>query len=270
MKKYLGIILALVVLTTSVLSASATPVSPYTIFGDDDRWVVTDTTVSPYSSVCNLTITYANGKIGYGTGFMVSKNNMATAAHCLYDHTKGGWVKSIAIVPGDNTADKPFGTITAIPSNSDFVVPSDWTQNANTASDYGVVVLDKAVSSNIGSLNMYVPSDSYLDGLEVSLSGYDYKTRKQYLATGLITGYDSYRIKFRLDTLSGMSGSPVYDSDNEVIGIYNYAVSGVGDGTLDDDAPASQYNRCQRITSSIKTFLLRSKGVRSADVSINT
>ena len=78
---------------------------PNTIFGTDNRQVVTNTSAKGANAVCNLTLTFKKDGITYtkyGTGFMYSRYNMGTAGHCIWDPSLDTYVYSIKIMPGDN------------------------------------------------------------------------------------------------------------------------------------------------------------------------
>lgn len=251
MKKFLAVLLAMCLSLGMTSLAYANDITPYTIFGPDDRAIITNTKDDPYNAVCNLTITYTNGEVRYGTGFMVSDRNVATAGHVLYDSTQGGWAKSITIVPGDKVGTRPFSPIIANYSTSQFTVVTAWKNDRDPDSDYGVISLNNSVSDRIGYFNLDSPSDYELENLDISISGYDYISRNQYLSMGTLNNATSERLIFHVDTLSGMSGSPIYDSRDNVIGIYNY---GAGGDNLPDSSTKQNWGR--RMTSAIESFLL--------------
>ena len=68
------------------------------IFGNDDRETVSDPTMFPYRTIAKLIIYYPNEASPYvGTGFMYGPRSMATAAHNLYDSSKGGYARNCYI-----------------------------------------------------------------------------------------------------------------------------------------------------------------------------
>ena len=72
----------------SCLTNPGSPLSPTTILGEDNRFL-SPPTAPPYSSVACLVASFDTDGDGvanttsYGTGFLVSKNVLVTAAHCL-------------------------------------------------------------------------------------------------------------------------------------------------------------------------------------------
>ena len=83
MKKIISIFLALSLVIVSAISVFAGGEGmSRTIFGNDDRYTVTSTS-GKNLSIAKLKITYNDGSVGYGTGFLLSSTKVATAAHCL-------------------------------------------------------------------------------------------------------------------------------------------------------------------------------------------
>lgn len=73
---------------------------------------VTDRTGFPYSAVVYVSVRWGDGSGTSGSGVVVGVNDVLTAAHVVYDRTKGGWASSVTIYPGADTQprlDAPFG-----------------------------------------------------------------------------------------------------------------------------------------------------------------
>ncbi|MEG1389874.1 MAG: hypothetical protein RSD07_05875, partial [Angelakisella sp.] len=65
-RKLLSLVLAVVMVCAVSTTAWADgSLSPYTIFGEDNRVKVSKTTASPYSAVCNLTLKWSDGTTTY-------------------------------------------------------------------------------------------------------------------------------------------------------------------------------------------------------------
>lgn len=65
----------------------------------------------PYSAIVHVTVTFSDGYTGSGSGVMVGRNDVLTAAHVVY--RGGASVVDVDIAPGsDGWYDRPYGTIT--------------------------------------------------------------------------------------------------------------------------------------------------------------
>ena len=79
---------------------------------------VSATSQSPYSSVVLVKAFFPNGRVSIGSGVLVGKNDVLTAAHVIYDPSRGGYASSIQILPGADyngltgvVENAPFGTL---------------------------------------------------------------------------------------------------------------------------------------------------------------
>ena len=70
---------------TGILTGENSSVSARAILGNDNRWKVPDATATPYAAVGLVEVTYTNGWVSRGTGFMVSSKTMLTAAHNIVE-----------------------------------------------------------------------------------------------------------------------------------------------------------------------------------------
>lgn len=79
----------------------------------DSRKRLVDTTVFPRSTVVRLTLQWRLAAGEYETstcsGTLVSRDAAVTAAHCLFDNERGGWVHSVKVIPALSGNYKPFG-----------------------------------------------------------------------------------------------------------------------------------------------------------------
>lgn len=78
--------------------------------GPDDRKQITDSSSYPYSAVGWLFA--QDQKDGWSTcsATLIGPKTVITAAHCVYDHGTGGWVKQLLFIPGATDAESaPFG-----------------------------------------------------------------------------------------------------------------------------------------------------------------
>ncbi|MCZ0704454.1 V8-like Glu-specific endopeptidase [Natronobacillus azotifigens] len=94
---------------------------PSSINFPDERTLIKDTTVHPNSAIAYVFIVYDGGYYN-GSGFMFGPKTVLTNSHCLW-HPEYGYAQFIAVYPGRNGDDIPFGGSSAqqIIVNSDFV-----------------------------------------------------------------------------------------------------------------------------------------------------
>jgi len=272
MKRLTSIILCVSMLLALNISASATQVqrtepnmgvqniyTPDSIFGDDDSIIVSSSTSRqyPHRAIAKLKIKFPNSSTIFdGTGFMYGEDVMATAAHCLYDGRYGGWAEYIDIFLGQNTSStSPYGTIRVYSSNlnvmSGYINDDNNNQIAgNWEYDCGAIKLPSAIGNTVGWFGL---DTSVSSGDTVTVSGYRAGQNYQRKHTGSIISVNTYDITYRMDTLQGQSGCPVFTSDYYVIGINNYGAN--GGNCLSDDASDYEYNSAARIDYSVLNFL---------------
>ena len=69
------------------------------IIGTDDREMIANTKKAPYKYIGKLEVGYESGKSDEGTGFLVGKSLVLTAAHCVYFLQKiSEWKKNHDII----------------------------------------------------------------------------------------------------------------------------------------------------------------------------
>ena len=177
--------------------------SPQTVFGDDEARKATSADGRGYSAVAKLYITYPDGGVRQGTGFLYGDHAMGTAAHCLYDGRYGGKAKSIKVV-------LPHKTV--IVDSSKLRYPTQWSAGSSSTVagdwkyDYGTITLPAGTARTYFGL--------FRDGAKGE--GYARISRDKIRAIG------TTNLMFHHDILSGQSGAPIYDDEGYVVGIFNY------------------------------------------------
>lgn len=191
------------------------------IIGSDDRITVTNTSSFPYSAIAYLTVNYSCGCSGTGNGFMVSKNCMLTAGHCIVCADHGKDAMSITASFGMQSSTNYLIRVTATPSNSVIYHDPQYTGTQKNY-DYGYVVFETNVGNTTGWFGLASRNDSTLDGMSVTVTGYEKTSLKR--CSGEITSVATSRIKYDADTVEGQSGAPVYFYDatygNVVVAIH--------------------------------------------------
>lgn len=234
--------------------AAVTPENPPTIFGQDDRQIISDPAQTPYSGIAKLYITYKNGTTGEGTGFIFGDNVVATAAHCLYDtrYGRGGEAASITIVPGlggDGQA-LPGQTVTA--AEKPYHYPLRWKTAADWRYDYGVITVPSKWDGRVERLALAdweALSDQSLCGETLSIAGYDDRSANLYLSSGPVRSARPFDLLYEIDILAGESGAPVLNASGQVVAIQNYGAN------VGASAQQNPFNSGARMTEKLYRFL---------------
>ena len=203
------------------------------IIGSDDRRPITDISDSPWRMICSLEIQTNRGN-GVGTGCVIGKSTILTAAHNLIDKEGGGLRKAsqITVFPG-RSGDRTFGNIIKtvsvnVDNNSGVYIPSRWLSSQDAAFDYALIFLNQNIGDFTGGFGLRVLGDNELRGKRVSLAGYpDSRRGKRLLfAQNVIQQREgTNRIRHLIDTEQGQSGSPLWFQNSSnggrlVVGIH--------------------------------------------------
>lgn len=186
-----------------------------TIFGSDDR-VNVKASSYPYSAIAYMVVKAQCGCSWSGTGFMVSKNRMLTAAHCLVCTRHGKWAKNLTLYFGRTSAKKYVYKY----SGKWYAWAGDTFPNKSyrTDWDYACVKLYKNVGDKTGWLKpVWKSKDSELKSTWITVAGY--RDGKLKAAAGTVTPIGSNHLGYTIDTQPGSSGGPVFDADYKVYGI---------------------------------------------------
>ncbi|MGL4230013.1 MAG: trypsin-like serine peptidase [Casimicrobium sp.] len=198
------------------------------IIGNDDRIRITATTSTHWRRVCALRITFPNGAVYRGTGFFIGRRAVATAGHCVYLASQGGWARSIEVIPGMNDSTRPFGTATS----SNLRSVTGWTQQARPECDYGCIVLPENSFGgvNLGAFGFAALSADALNAQAAVLGGYpgDKPFAQLWGMSRKFKTVNANTLVYDIDTMGGQSGAPVYVIRNNqrcVVGIHNYGAA---------------------------------------------
>lgn len=177
------------------------------------------------------------------SGFMYGRNMIATAAHCVYDRKKGGYLSDYEVFPSAwysyryGRSVHPFPRCEMNPGQA--FAPKGWRKNHDLVFDFAAlrVRCPSPYGDRLGDYTgMYGISNTYADSLggrNVGLLGYPYKPlndKPNALLRGdgpvYRTGRHKSRFYFKVKVAGGDSGSPVYLWDEPgrqmVVGITSY------------------------------------------------
>ncbi len=221
-----------------VYEAESSVADTRSIIGADNRKRVVFVKSNPYYRIGFLYITDADGKDHVGTGFLISKNYMLTAAHCVY--MSGKPVKSITAYFGAN--DYNYGVSA---NGSVFGWCSSYPNNKSIANDWGYIKLGSNAGNTCGWFGIGYTTDANLESANFVICGYpsdkityskDSKMHGQKVQmwedSGRLTKAYAGYITYKMDTYGGQSGSPIYNSSTQTVyGIHHgEAVSGSANG----------------------------------------
>jgi glutamyl endopeptidase len=210
---------------------------------DSQQVVVPDTTLFPWRASAALRITVpGQTEVFNGTGWFIGPYTLVTAAHAVFPREFGGhvgWAISIDVIPGLNgdSNPPPFG----VSRSTSFFCPNGWQDSGDTRLDYGAILLEQSVGSEVGTLGYATYSDQDILQSVANLTGYPVDPPNpnappgtQFYGAGAITHVDETFIYYNLDTLPGESGSAVYRNiaDQSFVMAIHEAVIGDSDRGL--------------------------------------
>ncbi|TAJ43968.1 PKD domain-containing protein [Methanofollis fontis] len=214
--------------STGILSLPSSSIQ--SVWGEDTRFRVADTTQYPWRTICNLLMTYPGSEKTYiGSGAIIDDFHVLTAGHNVYDREdKLGWAESIEVIPGQTTDEAgrilmPFGQAKA----TLMTTVEKWMEEGDSRHDWAVITLDRSIGRYTGWMGMtndYYWSDIYAG--ELSVAGYPGDLDRGYVMyqdDNLGSEASYYNHWYYMDTYGGMSGSPVWymqDGDPYILSVH--------------------------------------------------
>lgn len=193
-----------------------------TVFPPDTRAKVDPTTVLPYLFFGQLEIQFPKGDRGFGTGVLIDRQHVLTAAHNLYQNKRGGWAQMVNFSLARNANSYPYQSVDFkrlnVPDEYKSVSPQGPDSNGQVGDhkqylyDYGVVTLQTALDPADGLfLPMYPADDETLNGHAASVAGYpgDKSTGTMWNDNGALMPPTDEFLFYRMSTFRGNSGSAV-------------------------------------------------------------
>ncbi len=193
-----------------------------TTCGCDGRTQVSNVNIAPYNKIALLLIEWSEDVTTQAMGFLINSKHMLTNAHCVYN-PEYGTVKSITAYFGA----KGYTYSSSI-SASDWSYCSSYPSDDSASNDWAHIELGSSPGRGYFSLSASVTSSTTL-----TLCGYlgdraiydmdatiNNRLWYMYKMSGVAEGvYSKCLYYYKIDTNRGQSGSPIYNSANQVVGI---------------------------------------------------
>ncbi|GGA87546.1 trypsin-like serine peptidase [Staphylococcus muscae] len=195
------------------------------IIGKDTRTVVKDYLKNPYKKIVLLDIKFKNNT-GTGTGAMINKNTVLTAAHNVYSSELGGFAKNITVYAGLSKSKLPIGQAHVTQK----FLQKEWETTGLPKYDFAILKLD----NNLGCKTGYFSFSQDLSlNQTLQIAGYpgDKGSITQYSGKGTLLSFTNDNLFYDVDTYNGESGSPILNDKNLIIGIHTNGFSNYNYGT---------------------------------------
>ena len=162
----------------------------------------------PYCAVDKLFMTFG-GEDFAGSAWVVAEQAVFTAAHCIYDHKRGGWADNVLFVPQFDADAAPVGKWTS----RSVVALKGWIQDHKFDYDLAAFVTDRPIRPETGSLGWmanHAPNQGPYKSIgypKVPLHGFRFDGRRMWQSVG---GYiqGTNPIQMHNNMTGGCSGGP--------------------------------------------------------------
>lgn len=210
------------------LNVSLSVASDFNIWNTKDPQSYSDT-----RAAAKLLIKCRNGLSFVGSGFLVSKDTVVTAGHCIYSHTNGGWPEYITVIPSysKDYTNGYYGNLT----DADVVeVGSDWINLTDATDDWGIIKLSNSFSLN-NYYEIWATTDKdHIVGWSIRTIGYPNYEREANMRNSygnvieIYTNSHKRLVHTNAWGEPGMSGGPILEGGKKVIGLVRGGPSGIG------------------------------------------
>jgi len=212
------------------------------VIGTDDRIQESVPGTYPWEAIVYLTTNQ-----GQCTGFMLSRDVVVTAGHCVYE---GGWVTSYTAVPGKVGSSNPYGSCSG--GIADVWTNSTWISSGSADADYGLIKLTCDIGNTVGWFGWWYNEGETLTGTYLYVEGYpaDKPYATMWWDSDPVSSQSATRLFYSIDTAGGQSGSPIYHYNSTTAGLCSgWCVTGIHKG-----ATGSQ-NHGTRFNSTVMSFI---------------
>jgi Ca2+-binding RTX toxin-like protein len=202
----------------------------------------------PFSTVCYIEVTWKNGSRSTGSGVIVGKNDVLTAAHVIYDANKGGFASIVTIYPGYDSApiEQPIGSYnsrlmsayTNFDPNSDgYIASGDLNSSTRSGAEIDLAIIGTDRRIGIDGGVMWLDPTNL--GGNYNISGYPgYYNNNPMQATGFAQPdpVDWYIDIGAFEIHPGNSGGPIWYWDS----IHGFVAGVVSTGTAAGQVAGSE------------------------------
>lgn len=217
---------------------------PDSVIGADDRVKEWDPAGYPWGAIAHLETNQ-----GGCTGFMLSRDVLVTAGHCVYN---GGWVTSYRVIPGRDGASEPFGSCSG--GIADVWTTWDWISTGSPDHDYGLVKLTCDIGNATGTFGWWYNTGENLVNQYFYVEGFpgDKPYGTMWWDGDYTTAQTATRLSYWIDTYPGQSGSPVYHYNSVTPGLCGgWCVTAIHTNGVG----SSPYNSGTRFNPQVMSFI---------------
>ena len=207
--------------------------TPESVFGDDDRTRITDTSAFPWTAIGQITVS-AGATSAIATGVMIGPQHMLTAGHAVLSDGFGGDGRADSL-----TVDFGEGGSPGLDFSAEMVTARalpDWADSRAAGADLALVTLDRSAGAVTGFFDTFaIGLTGFFTGANVNIAGYPgdiANGQALALSTGQVAESTDERLFYNatLDTAGGMSGAPIWQyfaatDERKLIGIHTTGVS---------------------------------------------
>ncbi len=200
------------------------------VIGSDSRTEITNKSIQPYNGIVAIEVYYESKLVpgqyfplpSIATGFMLDDNTVLTGGHVVYGRATGYPVMPafVRVYSGGGPSDNDFMYQSeTIDVSYDYINVDDGHKN-----DYAIITLSQSVDSSIKKFQLQ-KSVGIDDAINVIGFPSDKPSNTMWKGSGRVEAFETRTILYDNDTYEGMSGSPVLNYNNEVVGIHVGAVT---------------------------------------------
>ncbi|PEH49511.1 serine protease [Enterococcus faecium] len=186
------------------------------IIGTDNRKQVMETTKSPYNSIAFIA---ADGSVG--SGAVIGENTILTAAHVVNSIRDTPEKESVYVIPARGGSKTPYGKFKV----SQIHIFPKYLENSFLSNDMALMIIEPLDGKSIGDVVPPLKFNLVNDLPEntiLSTVGYpgDKPWATMWESLGKATFVDNNFIEHNMSTVGGQSGSPVFNTANEILGVH--------------------------------------------------